>query len=118
MLLTNPVVGASCLFRRSVLDSALPFPPPVGVVYHDRWIALVASLLGGIAYVDRPLYDYVQHPGAVLGHTATVEPGGQHGESRLDRSVAATPGSGSATSTRTGAPTTTFSRGACRRQRC
>ncbi len=84
MLLTNPVVGASCLFRRSVLDSALPFPPPVGVVYHDRWIALVASLLGGIAYVDRPLYDYVQHPGAVLGHTATVEPGGQHGESRLD----------------------------------
>jgi hypothetical protein len=23
---------------------------------------------GEIAYVDRPLYDYVQHPGAVIGH--------------------------------------------------
>jgi len=84
MLLTNPVVGASCLFRRSVLDSALPFPPPVGVAYHDRWIALVAAVLGGTAYVDRPLYDYVQHPGSVLGHTATVEPGRRGGESRLD----------------------------------
>ena len=26
--------------------------------------------LGDVAYVDRPLYDYVQHGGAALGHAA------------------------------------------------
>jgi len=84
LLLTSPVVGASSLFRSSLLKWVLPFPPPVGVAYHDRWVAVVASLAGGIAYVDRPLFDYVQHPGSALGHTATVEPGRRSGESRRD----------------------------------
>ena len=37
---------------------------------HDHWIALVALATGELAYVDRPLYDYVQHAEAVLGHEA------------------------------------------------
>ena len=28
---------------------------------------------GDVAYVDRPLYDYVQHPRAVLGHAASMQ---------------------------------------------
>jgi glycosyltransferase involved in cell wall biosynthesis len=83
LLLASAVTGASCLFRRSVLDWALPFPPPVGETYHDRWIALVSSVLGGIAFVDRPLYDYVQHPASALGHAGATEPGRRRGESRL-----------------------------------
>jgi len=82
MLLASPVIGASCLFRRRVLDQVLPFPPPVGTSYHDRWIAVVSRVLGGIAYVDRPLFDYVQHRGSVLGHAGTAEPGRLSGESR------------------------------------
>ena len=39
-----------------------------GNLYHDHWLALVAASTGRIAYVDRPLYDYVQHPEAVIGH--------------------------------------------------
>ncbi len=35
--------------------------------YHDHWLALVALASGEVAYVDRPLYDYVQHGGAVQG---------------------------------------------------
>jgi O-antigen biosynthesis protein len=83
LLVASAVTGASCLFRRSVLDWALPFPPPVGTAYHDRWIALVASVLGGIAYVERPLYDYVQHGAATLGHTGATEDGRPRDESRL-----------------------------------
>lgn len=83
LLLASAVTGASCLFRRSLLDWALPFPPAVGLAYHDRWIALVASVLGRIAYVDRPLYDYVQHPGTVLGHAGVVGNGRPGAESRL-----------------------------------
>ena len=68
LLLTNSVTGAAALFRRSLLDLALPLPPRVGNLYHDHWLALVAASVGEIAYVPRPLQDYVQHPGAVLGH--------------------------------------------------
>ena len=68
LLLGNSVTGAAALFRRDLLDVALPLPPRVGNLYHDHWLALVAASTGRIAYVDRPLYDYVQHPEAVIGH--------------------------------------------------
>ncbi len=68
LLLANTVTGAASLFAREVLDYALPFPPHYAAGYHDHWVALVAMALGNVGYVDRPLYDYVQHGGAVLGH--------------------------------------------------
>ncbi len=68
LLLANTVTGAASLVARDVLDDALPFPPHYGDGYHDHWVALVAMALGEIGYVDRPLYDYVQHGEAVLGH--------------------------------------------------
>ena len=70
LLMANSVTGAASLFRRDLLDDALPFPPPQFAHFHDHWIALVALAQGDIAFVDRPLYDYVQHDKAVLGHAA------------------------------------------------
>lgn len=70
VLVANSVTGAASLLRRTVLDAALPFPPAQFAHFHDHWLALVALSLGDIAYVDRPLYDYVQHGDAVLGHAA------------------------------------------------
>jgi hypothetical protein len=58
------------LLRRSVVESALPFPDAPGVPYHDHWLGLVALSAGEIAYVPRALYDYVQHSGAVSGDLA------------------------------------------------
>ena len=71
LLFANTVTGAASLFRRELLDDALPLPSAPGPVYHDHWIALVALARGEIRYVDTPLYDYVQHERAFLGHTAT-----------------------------------------------
>jgi glycosyltransferase involved in cell wall biosynthesis len=70
LLIANTVTGAASLFPRDLLDYALPFPPAQGNAYHDHWLAIVALALGRLAYVDRPLYDYVQHVDAALGHTA------------------------------------------------
>jgi glycosyltransferase involved in cell wall biosynthesis len=67
LLIANSVTGAATLFRRELAELALPFPDPPGLQLHDHWIALVALATGEIAYVDRPLYDYVQHEQAVLG---------------------------------------------------
>ncbi len=70
VLVANCVTGAASLFRRRLLERALPFPPAQFGHFHDHWLALVALSLGEITFVDRPLYDYVQHGDAVLGHDA------------------------------------------------
>jgi glycosyltransferase involved in cell wall biosynthesis len=70
LLVANSVTGAASLLRRDLLDDALPFPPGQFAHYHDHWLALVALTLGRIAFVDLPLYDYVQHDTATLGHDA------------------------------------------------
>jgi hypothetical protein len=72
-LISNSIVGASCLFHRRVIERALPFPSGPGWDFHDHWLALVAMSLGDVAYVDRPLYDYVQHPRAVLGRAVSQQ---------------------------------------------
>jgi hypothetical protein len=68
LLLANSVTGAASLFRRELLADVLPFPPLLAKGFHDHWLALVAMARGEIAYLDEPLYDYVQHGGAVIGH--------------------------------------------------
>ncbi len=69
LLISNTITGAAALFRRELLDRVLPFPPELGTQWHDHWIALVALATGEVRYVDRPLYDYVQHGDAVIGHS-------------------------------------------------
>ena len=72
LLVANAVTGAASLFRAEVLEDALPFPPAQFAHFHDHWVALTALARGDIAFVDRPLYDYVQHGQAALGHAAAT----------------------------------------------
>jgi glycosyltransferase involved in cell wall biosynthesis len=75
LLVANTITGAASLFPRSLLSYLLPFPPAVGRPFHDHWIGAVALTLGEVAYVNRPLYDYVQHDRNVLGHHAPARRG-------------------------------------------
>ncbi len=72
LLMANAVTGAAALFKAPLLDYVLPFPPAQFAHYHDHWIGLVALVCGGIAFVESPLYDYVQHGAAALGHAAAT----------------------------------------------
>jgi glycosyltransferase involved in cell wall biosynthesis len=67
MLIANTVPGAASVMRREVVERALPFPDAPGDLFHDHWLAVVAMAGGELSYVDRPLYDYVQHIDAVQG---------------------------------------------------
>jgi hypothetical protein len=71
LLVANTVTGAATLFRREVAELAVPFPDTPGMQFHDHWLGLVALASGEVAYVDRPLYDYVQHRGAVFGEVTS-----------------------------------------------
>ncbi len=67
----NQFSGAMSVFRRDVLDLALPFPAmPSRVEVHDHWLAVCAAMLGPTVVVDDVVQDYVQHAGNVLGEVA------------------------------------------------
>jgi len=68
VLMANSITGAASLFRRDLLADALPFPPGQFHHFHDHWLGLTALARGEVRFVPRPLYDYVQHRDAVLGH--------------------------------------------------
>ena len=55
----NFVTGCTSLFKRELLEKA--FPIPCGEVYHDWWLAQIASKMDGIKYLAPPLTLYRQH---------------------------------------------------------
>lgn len=63
----NLATGATMAIRRELRDLALPVP--AGWI-HDEWLAIVASALGRLTLVDRPLIDYRQHGGNEIGVAA------------------------------------------------
>lgn len=63
LLAENWVVSHSVMFRRELVEHALPIPPHQP--FHDGWLALVASKLGGIVYLDERLQVYRRHPGSL-----------------------------------------------------
>ena len=78
LIANNQVTGSLCVFRRELLDLALPFPS-LGTPsqYHDHWLGLCALAAGGITVQESVLQDYIQHGGNVVGESVQ----------RLDRSV-------------------------------
>jgi glycosyltransferase involved in cell wall biosynthesis len=80
-IIVNSVTGAASLFRAELLDYLLPFPEQSEGSLHDHWLGMVAMSLGRIGFVDRPLYDYVQHGRAELGHARSVAPPRRRGGS-------------------------------------
>jgi len=68
LLTANVVTGCSCMFRTELLEWALPFPLAGRYAYHDHWMACCAAGAGTVAYLPRPLNDYVQHGGNTLGY--------------------------------------------------
>jgi glycosyltransferase involved in cell wall biosynthesis len=65
LLVQNNVTGCTMLINKTLKN--LAFPVPKGVVMHDWWLALVASAVGKIGFVSRPLVRYRQHDANQLG---------------------------------------------------
>ncbi len=89
VLITNNVTGAACLFRRELLETALPFPPggTGQELYHDHWLAVCALALGPLTWVGRATHDYIRHDASVTvleaeGHWV-APPAGRLGAARM-----------------------------------
>ncbi|TLM85734.1 glycosyltransferase [Pseudarthrobacter sp. NamE2] len=70
LIANNQVTGSLCVFRREVLNLALPFPSmPTPAQYHDHWIGICALAVGGVKVQNLVLQDYIQHGGNVVGES-------------------------------------------------
>lgn len=65
ILYRNIFQGAAVLFEKDILKNALPFPN--SMKYHDWWLALVASELKGVNYINIPVLRYRQHDNNASG---------------------------------------------------
>ena len=64
LLRRNLATGATIMFRRSLLDAALPFPPEW---VHDEWLAIIASAVSRVDLLESSLVDYRQHGSNEVG---------------------------------------------------
>lgn len=46
----SPIHGHACMFHRSLLPAAMPFPPDV---YYDWWLSMVASSVGKVSCIQQ-----------------------------------------------------------------
>ncbi len=60
----NLVTGATTMFRRTLLEAALPFPSQW---VHDEWLGAIAAATGRIDFLEEPLIDYRQHGANQIG---------------------------------------------------
>jgi glycosyltransferase involved in cell wall biosynthesis len=64
LLVQNVVTGCTTIINRALREVAMPIPG--AAIMHDWWLALVASLLGRVEFIDQPTILYRQH-----GHNDT-----------------------------------------------
>ena len=64
LLRRNLATGATIMFRRLLLQQALPFP---SVWVHDEWLALIASVVSTVGCLRARLVDYRQHGANQIG---------------------------------------------------
>ena len=71
LIAQNQITGGQTVFRRSLLELALPFPRLNTVTeVHDHWLAACAGAVDSVLVVDEIVQDYVQHGANVLGEAA------------------------------------------------
>jgi glycosyltransferase involved in cell wall biosynthesis len=86
LLRRNLVTGATAMVRRSLVERAAPFPASW---VHDEWLAIVASVTGGLGVLPDRLIGYRQHGANQIGVTELGWSGrfGKLREPRSDRNA-------------------------------
>ena len=75
-------MGHAMLFKREIIDIALPFPDYVG---HDYILGFAGAALNGVAYLPATLVNYRQHSTNTMG--ADLSKGKKNYNTRTERNV-------------------------------
>jgi hypothetical protein len=66
LLVQNTVTGCTVMINRALADLSCEKAPDE-MMMHDWWLALVASAVGNIGFLDRATIDYRQHGNNTVG---------------------------------------------------
>lgn len=64
LLKYNVITGATMAIRKEMIKNVIPFSE---LMVHDAWIGLIASCIGKIHYINKPLIYYRQHTSNQIG---------------------------------------------------
>ena len=78
LLASNYVPGSNSLFRREVLERALPFPPGGSAGRYDHWLAAAAMTRGKLAFEESLLADHHTTAERARSRAAHRTPGRRH----------------------------------------
>ncbi|MCR4796206.1 MAG: glycosyltransferase family 2 protein [Ruminococcus sp.] len=67
LLVENVVAGCTVIMNKKLYDAVLKLKSYDNIQMHDLWVALVASAIGKIYYIDKGLLLYRQHESNVVG---------------------------------------------------
>jgi len=70
-LVENIAVGCTMVLNRKAIDLLCSQRLPKEVYIHDWWCYLVIACFGDVVFDDRPLIQYRQHGGNIIGATAS-----------------------------------------------
>lgn len=72
LVFRNQITGAFSIFRRELLDIALPFPQNETLELHDHWLGVCAAATGGLFVSEEVVQDYMQHANNALGEASSA----------------------------------------------
>lgn len=84
LFFSNSASGNTILFRKELLQLALPFPESI---YHDWWLFYIAATKGSITYVPKPLVKYRQHANNVTDISRQKKISNKYRESKKARAL-------------------------------
>ena len=67
LLVQNVVTGCTVMVNRELAELACARLPENGILMHDWYLALIATALGNIGYLDEATIDYRQHGNNTVG---------------------------------------------------
>ena len=65
LLMENKCIGCSVMINRALADKLVTIP--VGIRYHDWWLALIAAAFGKVVFLDEMTLLYRQHEDNQVG---------------------------------------------------
>lgn len=72
ILMENKLIGCTVMVNGCVGRLLRQYPMPENARFHDWWIALLASSMGKISYIDEGTLYYRQHAGNLVGGSGFV----------------------------------------------
>ncbi len=67
LLVQNVVTGCTMMINRSLAELSVTTPETVDMRMHDWWIAILATTMGNVGFLNEATMDYRQHGNNVVG---------------------------------------------------